>query len=222
MNKCNCQWRWIFNLRIWFYSKMVIFSTRLFKRFYLSIISFNVLFSPFWFQILQVAFFMRMIKFDFIPIFDCWKKNNQLVLYLAGDLHSIKPLTPNAKFSKNHFMNMSLFERLMNNGFHCHHLKIQRKTPPEINSVLRSTFVTDLYSDVAPNGVGLPKVKGLGKNVFFLNNNLAQRNVSNLAFEKYLFFLILFLYFVFNVFIFSGRCVYGKFYFENVLVFVEA
>lgn len=89
----------------------------------------------------------------------------------------MKASTPNPKFSKKHLMDVSLFERLLNNGFRCHHLKIQRLVPTEINSLLRSVFVIDLYSN---NGVNQPKVEGFNQNVFFFTTNSAQKNVSNM------------------------------------------
>ena len=121
------------------------------------------------------------------------------LLFCSGDLHTMKASTPNPEFSKKHLMDVSLFERLLNNGFRCHHLKIQRLVPTEINSLLRSVFVIDLYTN---NGVNQPKVDGFNQNVFFFTMNSAQTNVGNML-SRFLLSqnTICYLYYVFFFFL---------------------
>lgn len=76
-------------------------------------------------------------------------------------------------------MDISLFERMVNNGINSVKLNIQHRMRPEIANLIRPT----IYKELADHELvtKYPNVMGINKNVFFITHNELETNV---IFEK--------------------------------------
>ena len=110
-------------------------------------------------------------------------------LILIGDNEQLCP-TPNLyKLSKRYNLNVSLFERLVNNNIPRVRLNVQHRMRPEI-----SFFMQHFYDDLIDNDSvkNFENIKGLTKNVFFINHSSKEEgdeeslSKSNIYEAKYL------------------------------------
>ena len=72
------------------------------------------------------------------------------------------------KLSKKYHLDLSLFERLINNGVSYRRLNLQHRMLPEISKLL----VPHIYQDLKdhPDVKAYPRIKGFGSNMFFINH----------------------------------------------------
>lgn len=76
-------------------------------------------------------------------------------------------------------MDVSLFERMINNNMHCVTLNTQYRMRPEIANLIRPTIYKELLDS---DGVlKYPKVLGMAKNLYFINHNEMESKVLNTA-----------------------------------------
>lgn len=98
-------------------------------------------------------------------------------LILIGDHQQLRPSVNNMEMQTNYNLDISLFERLINNGFQNEMLLIQRRMRPEISEVVRKIYpkVTDHASVLTK-----PNVRGLGQeNYFFFNHDFPEEMMKN-------------------------------------------
>jgi hypothetical protein len=88
-------------------------------------------------------------------------------LILIGDNEQLAPSPNLYKLSKHYHLNVSLFERLVNNKFPKVRLNLQHRMRPEI-SFLMKYFYDDLIDDEIVKNY--ENVKGIDKNVFFIDH----------------------------------------------------
>ena len=96
-------------------------------------------------------------------------------LVLIGDHQQLKPAVATYELALKYRLDLSLFERLIRNGFPFTQLKEQHRMRPEIADILRCQFYPDLkdHQSVA----SYPKIKGVTKDVFFLNHGESEETL---------------------------------------------
>ncbi|XP_041376703.1 LOW QUALITY PROTEIN: NFX1-type zinc finger-containing protein 1-like [Gigantopelta aegis] len=94
-------------------------------------------------------------------------------LILIGDHKQLRP-NPNVyRLAKDYSLDLSLFERMVNNGVPCNTLEIQHRMRPEISSLM-----THIYPNLKDgNSVKLyPSVMGVSKNLFFITHSHLEKH----------------------------------------------
>lgn len=86
---------------------------------------------------------------------------------LIGDHKQLKPNPSVFKLAKEYQLEVSLFERMVNNGLECQTLDIQHRMRPEISKLIRNMYPTLKDSAIVKN---FPKIKGVHKNVTFITH----------------------------------------------------
>ena len=109
-------------------------------------------------------------------------------LILIGDHQQLRP-NPNVyRLARRYNLNISLFERMVNNGVPCETLEYQHRMRPEISVLLRHIY-PNLRDDPCVRDRG--QVKGVSRNMFFLqhshkeqhdNEGMSHRNEHEAAF----------------------------------------
>ena len=89
-------------------------------------------------------------------------------LILIGDHQQLRP-NPNVyRLARRYNLNISLFERMVNNGVPCETLEYQHRMRPEISVLLRHIY-PNLRDDACVRDRG--QVKGVSRNMFFLQHS---------------------------------------------------
>ncbi|KAG1661059.1 NFX1-type zinc finger-containing protein 1 [Nymphon striatum] len=89
-------------------------------------------------------------------------------LIMIGDHKQLRPSPASFKMTKRHKLDISLFERMIINGLAYEQLLIQRRMRPEISQLIHPHIYKNLKNDSSV--MGYPNVRGVGKNVFFVNH----------------------------------------------------
>lgn len=89
-------------------------------------------------------------------------------LILIGDHEQLRPSTAVHRLAVKFGLDVSLFERLINNGFPVHSLSRQRRMRPQISALLHSIYPQ--LSD-HPDVLTRPHVQGVGSNVYFIDHS---------------------------------------------------
>ncbi|XP_041375508.1 NFX1-type zinc finger-containing protein 1-like [Gigantopelta aegis] len=94
-------------------------------------------------------------------------------LILIGDHKQLRP-NPNVyRLAKDYSLDLSLFERMVNNGVPCNTLEIQHRMRPEIASLMLPIYPKLKDAD----SVKLyPNVKGVSQNLFFITHNQPEKH----------------------------------------------
>lgn len=95
--------------------------------------------------------------------------------YSLGDHQQLRPTTSVYKLAKLCHMDISLFERMINNHVHCTQLTVQHRMRPEIANLIRPHIYKELQDHESV--LSYPKVIGLQKNLFFINHNHPESSV---------------------------------------------
>ncbi|KAI1714330.1 AAA domain-containing protein [Ditylenchus destructor] len=104
---------------------------------------------------------------------------------LIGDHQQLRPNPAVYELAKDYKLDVSLFERLINNGYPYRALKRQHRMRPEISRVLMPHFYPDLEDD---NSVmDLPHVLGVTKDLLFINHSHPEENRSQILSHSNLF-----------------------------------
>lgn len=74
-------------------------------------------------------------------------------------------------------MDVSLFERMINNNMHCVTLKQQYRMRPEIANLIRPTIYKELFDHETV--LSYPDVKGMAKNLFFIDHDYPESEVRD-------------------------------------------
>ncbi|XP_014216290.1 NFX1-type zinc finger-containing protein 1-like [Copidosoma floridanum] len=118
---------------------------------------------------------------------------------LIGDHKQLRPKASVYELGIKYNLNVSLFERMVNIRGECLQLAYQHRMRPEISKLITPSIYTTLYNHEVVRD--FPSVKGVEKNVFFLNHSWPEESHNNeeswknehevkffLAFAKHLLF----------------------------------
>ena len=89
-------------------------------------------------------------------------------LILIGDHQQLKPNPAVYRLAKKYNLDISLFERMINNDFPRQTLAQQHRMRPEIAAIMRNHFYKDLKDD--DSVLGMENIRGVTKNMFFINH----------------------------------------------------
>ncbi|CAL8088270.1 unnamed protein product [Orchesella dallaii] len=89
-------------------------------------------------------------------------------LILIGDHRQLRPNPTVYELATKYNLDLSLFERMINNNLHCYSLKMQHRMRPDIADLVVGSIYDELLNH---DSVKLyPDVKGVTKNVFFITH----------------------------------------------------
>lgn len=98
-------------------------------------------------------------------------------LILIGDHLQLKPSTSAFKLAKHFNLDISLFERMINNNMHCVQLNVQHRMRPEIASLICPNIYKELQNHESV--LYFPKVVGVVNSLFFIKHNVFEDKMSN-------------------------------------------
>ena len=109
-------------------------------------------------------------------------------LILIGDHQQLRPNPSVFELAKKYNLELSLFERMVNNGMQCQTLNVQHRMRPEI-----SRLIKHIYPDLRDHDKvkGYPHVKGISKDVVFISHDQPeqqgmQKSKSNMHEAEYI------------------------------------
>lgn len=94
---------------------------------------------------------------------------------ISGDHQQLRPTSSVYELSKRYNMDISLFERMINNDINCVTLKQQYRMHPDIANLIRPTIYKELVD--AQNVFMYPPVAGVNSRVYFLNHTNPESGV---------------------------------------------
>ncbi|XP_060877240.1 NFX1-type zinc finger-containing protein 1-like [Metopolophium dirhodum] len=97
-------------------------------------------------------------------------------LILIGDHKQLRPSNAVYKLAKDFNFNISLFERMVDNGVPCYTLGEQHRMRPEISSLITPSIYNKLENNISV--YNREHIRGITKDVFFLNHNLYENEVE--------------------------------------------
>ncbi|XP_014278075.1 NFX1-type zinc finger-containing protein 1 isoform X2 [Halyomorpha halys] len=95
---------------------------------------------------------------------------------LLGDHKQLQPNVASKDGSEKYNLDVSLFERMGRCGMKCSVLREQRRMRPEIASLLSPVIYPNMLNHPRVND--LPNVKGMKKNVFFINHDISEEKAA--------------------------------------------
>ncbi len=98
-------------------------------------------------------------------------------LILIGDHQQLRPNPTVYRLAKEFNLDISLFERMINNGVPCKTLVEQHRMRPKISSIMKHHFYPKLLDHHTVKAY--PKVAGVSSDVFFLNHDIAEQHVDD-------------------------------------------
>ncbi|CAO3588692.1 unnamed protein product [Absidia cylindrospora] len=101
-------------------------------------------------------------------------------LILIGDHQQLRPSTAVHRLSEHHHLNVSLFERLINNDFPYTRLSHQRRMRPDIRTLINPIYSDPPLQDHA-DVMHYPPVAGMQRNVFFLAHEEPEDHLADTA-----------------------------------------
>lgn len=100
--------------------------------------------------------------------------SEQIVCFI-GDHQQLRPATSVYELARKFFMDVSLFERMINNNMHCVTLTTQYRMRPEIANLIRPIIYKDLLDDDSVKQY--PNVIGMAKNLYFVDHTEPESGV---------------------------------------------
>ncbi|KAJ9573473.1 hypothetical protein L9F63_009133, partial [Diploptera punctata] len=91
-------------------------------------------------------------------------------LILIGDHQQLKPSTGDFKLGRRYKYDLSLFERMVNNGMSCEVLKVQHRMRPEIVKLIVPNIYPELQNH--PSVLEFPRILGVSNKLFFITHNI--------------------------------------------------
>ena len=93
-------------------------------------------------------------------------------LILIGDHKQLRPNTSVYDLARRYNLQLSLFERMVDNGMECHSLDLQHRMRPEISLVMK-----DIYPTLKdhPSVSQYPDVRGVSSNLFFIDHKYTEQ-----------------------------------------------
>ncbi|XP_055377794.1 NFX1-type zinc finger-containing protein 1 isoform X2 [Condylostylus longicornis] len=108
-------------------------------------------------------------------------KNTQHLI-LIGDHQQLRPTTSVYRLSQKYNMDISLFERMINNRLNCVCLNKQHRMRPEIADLIRGTIYKQLHDhDIVTK---YKKINGMAKNMFFITHNSSESKFNDESTKK--------------------------------------
>lgn len=96
-------------------------------------------------------------------------------LILIGDHQQLRPTTSVYKLARDYHMDVSLFERMINNKMHFVSLNTQYRMRPDIANLIRPTIYAELMDSEMVQSY--PNVVGMAKNLFFIDHQEPESGV---------------------------------------------
>ena len=90
-------------------------------------------------------------------------------LILIGDHKQLRPKTTDYSLAREYHLDISLFERLINNGFPSVTLEIQHRMRPEISRVISSSIYSGRLKD-HPSTLEYKDIEGMRHNMYFVDH----------------------------------------------------
>lgn len=109
-------------------------------------------------------------------------KNTQQVI-LVGDHYQLRPHTSAYKMSREYKMNISLFERMVNNNINTVVLDTQFRMRPEIADLIRPLIYKDLQDGITVRD--FPNIRGIKRNLFFVNHQHKENSTNDFEVSKF-------------------------------------
>ncbi|GLH02045.1 Regulator of nonsense transcripts 1 homolog [Gryllus bimaculatus] len=101
---------------------------------------------------------------------------------LIGDHKQLRPNPAVYKLARQYNFDISLFERMVNNGLKCHCLENQHRMRPEIAQLIVPTIYPDLKNDLSVYNYAA--VRGITKSLFFITHNIPEEEVDEIMSHK--------------------------------------
>ncbi|KAG1649332.1 NFX1-type zinc finger-containing protein 1 [Nymphon striatum] len=98
-------------------------------------------------------------------------------LIMIGDHKQLRPSPASFKMADKHKLDISFFERMILNGLKYDQLLIQRRMRPEISQLIHPHIYKHLKNDISV--MEYPNVRGVGKNVFFVNHSFYEEKLED-------------------------------------------
>lgn len=96
--------------------------------------------------------------------------------FIQGDHQQLRPTTSVYKLAQMYHMDISLFERMLNNNVNCATLTTQYRMRPEIANLIRPTIYAQLLDSEKVQSY--PDVIGCDHNLFFIDHENLESMVS--------------------------------------------
>lgn len=96
-------------------------------------------------------------------------------LILIGDHQQLRPTTSVYKLAREYHMDVSLFERMINNKMHHVTLDTQYRMRPDIANLIRPKIYAQLNDSESVQSY--PNVVGMAKNLFFIDHTQPESGV---------------------------------------------
>ncbi len=110
--------------------------------------------------------------------FENAEKNFNIFSFFSGDHKQLRPRTATYQLATKYLMEISLFERLINNNFECPVLQVQHRMRPEISALVSPNIYEHLENHCTVLEYG--SVLGVKKNLFFLHHAVPEQTVISL------------------------------------------
>ncbi|PSN31867.1 hypothetical protein C0J52_22821 [Blattella germanica] len=98
-------------------------------------------------------------------------------LILIGDHKQLRPSPAEYKLARDYNFDISLFERMINNGIPCDMLKLQHRMRPEISQLITPTIYPGLQNHSSV--LKFEKIKGMLKSMFFFTHNYWEEKIED-------------------------------------------
>ncbi|XP_022127667.2 NFX1-type zinc finger-containing protein 1 [Pieris rapae] len=95
-------------------------------------------------------------------------KNCQHVI-LIGDQQQLRPSAAHMELARHYNIEVSLFERMINNKIHSRRLAVQHRMRPEFSALISPHIYPDLQNH--PSVENFPNIRGMKKNLFFYTHD---------------------------------------------------
>ncbi|XP_045518315.1 NFX1-type zinc finger-containing protein 1-like [Pieris brassicae] len=95
-------------------------------------------------------------------------KNCQHVI-LIGDQQQLRPSAAHMELARHYNIEVSLFERMINNKIHSRRLAVQHRMRPEFSALISPHIYPDLQNHASVEN--FPKIRGMKKNLFFYTHD---------------------------------------------------
>ncbi|KOB70545.1 Uncharacterized protein OBRU01_14931 [Operophtera brumata] len=123
---------------------------------------------------LEVSLFERMINNVRLPATETVRVSHEAseALPAGGDHQQLRPSASHMKLAKHFQLEVSLFERMINNGIHSRRLSVQHRMRPEIAALICPHIYPELENH--PSVYDFPDVKGMTKNLYFYSHEFKE------------------------------------------------
>ncbi|XP_013143932.1 PREDICTED: NFX1-type zinc finger-containing protein 1-like [Papilio polytes] len=97
-------------------------------------------------------------------------------LILIGDHQQLRPSAAHMKLAKHYNIEVSLFERMINNNIHSSRLGVQHRMRPALAALISPHIYPHLQNH--PSVENFPDVRGMTNNLFFLSHDFKEKQVD--------------------------------------------